>query len=187
LLASGRGYPGGGGALVSAFAAAALVGSLVIARWQASVPPAPVACLSLLGTGTALCTAALIRPFPLCAALFAAAGFCDGPLLAAILRVRADHASPGARTQVFTLAAGLKIFSGACGSAAVGAASGTAPATLLLCVAALQCAAAAAIARSPYTWRAPKAAAAGSPDHPATAAVLRGTARAPRRAGAPDG
>jgi len=156
LLAARRGYSGGGGVLVAVFAAAALAGSLATARRQSAVPATLIACLSLLGTGMALFAAAVVQPFPVCAALFAAAGFCDGPLLAAILRVRGEQAPPGARTQVFTLAAGLKIFAGACGSAAAGAASHLNPAALLICIAALQCAAAAVIARSPHGWRAPR-------------------------------
>lgn len=155
LLAARRAYSGGGGLLISVFAAAALAGSLATARRQSSVPAPLIACASLLGTGTALFAAAVVQPFPACAALFAAAGLFDGPLLAAILRVRADHAPTGARTQVFTLAAGLKIFAGACGSAAAGAASRLSPTALLICIAVLQCAAAAVIARGRHAWRAP--------------------------------
>lgn len=102
LLAARRGYPGGGGVVMALFAAAALAGSLTAARRLSSAPPTLIACWSLLGTGVALFATAVVRPFPACVALFAAAGFCDGPLLAAILRVRADHAPAETRTQVFT-------------------------------------------------------------------------------------
>jgi hypothetical protein len=74
--------------------------------------------------------------------LYALAGLCDGPLLGATLRIRADHSPPAARTQVFTIGAGLKISAAACGAVLTGAAAGWPPALLLLGIAALQLAAA---------------------------------------------
>ncbi|GAA1897446.1 hypothetical protein GCM10009716_04330 [Streptomyces sodiiphilus] len=69
--------------------------------------------------------------------LFAVAGCCEGPLLGATLRIRAAHAPPGVRTQVFTTAAGLKISAGAAGAALAGLLSQLPGAVLLLGVAAV--------------------------------------------------
>ncbi len=148
LLAVSRGYAGGGGTLVTIFACAALAGSLAVARWQPPLPALTIAWLGLLMTGAALAVAAAARPFPACAVLFAIAGLADGPLLSAILRIRADYAPEDARAQVFTLNAGLKIFAGACGTAVVGAASHLPAPALLLGIATLQCLGAAIIAGS---------------------------------------
>ncbi|MDL4776371.1 MULTISPECIES: MFS transporter [Thermomonosporaceae] len=142
LLAADRGHLGGGGVLMTAFAVGALVGALAVAR----LPPLPaqrMAGLSLLGTGAALGAAALVPWFGAGVALFAVAGLADGPLLAATLQIRAGHAPEGARTQVFTLGAGLKITAAASGAALAGAGAGLDPALLLLAVAAVQLAAAA--------------------------------------------
>lgn len=65
------------------------------------------------------------------AALFALAGVCDGPLLTATLRIRAQYAPDGVRTQVFTLGAGLKVTAASTGAALVGIVA-YAPAAALL-------------------------------------------------------
>ncbi|WP_329123833.1 MFS transporter [Streptomyces sp. NBC_01353] len=143
LLASERGRPGDGGLLMTAFAVGALVGSLAVDRVWPRVPAGRLVGVTLLGTGAALGAAALVSSPWLCAALFGAAGLCDGPLLTATLRIRADHAPADVRTQVFTLGAGLKISAAACGAALTGLAAGTQPAAaLLLAAATLQFAAA---------------------------------------------
>lgn len=142
LLAQSRGAPGAAGLPMTAFALGALSGSLAVARWWPSLPAPRLAAYGLWGSGTALAAAAL-TPSPAAAlALFAAAGLCDGPLLTATLRIRAEHAPPGVRAQVFTLGAGLKITAAACGAALVGLGAGLPPAVLLLAIAALQLAAA---------------------------------------------
>ncbi|WP_137991068.1 MFS transporter [Streptomyces vilmorinianum] len=138
LLSAERGRPGDGGLLMTAFAVGALVGSLAVDRLWPRVPAGRLVGATLLGTGVALAAAALV-PSPLvCAALFGAAGLCDGPLLTATLRIRADHAPAGVRTQVFTLGAGLKISAAACGAALTGLAAQAPPALLLLAAAATQ-------------------------------------------------
>ncbi|MFC7217107.1 MFS transporter [Streptomyces polyrhachis] len=150
-LEAARGYPGEGGALMTLFAAGALAGSLLTARAAPRTTARRLAVRSLLGTGLALAAAALAAPFVLCAALFALAGLCDGPLLTATLRIRADHAPAALRTQVFTLGAGLKVTAAAAGAALTGAAVAlAAPEAVLLAVAALQLAAAELLRR---TWR----------------------------------
>ncbi|MEV0372364.1 MFS transporter [Streptomyces sp. NPDC050636] len=141
LLADHWGSPGNGGILMTAFAIGMLIGSLAVARWQPPVTVQRLATLALFGTGLALAAAALVPSTPVGTVLFALAGLCDGPLLTATLRIRADHAPPRARPQVFTLGAGLKISAAACGAALVGVAAALSPPLLLLGIAALQLAA----------------------------------------------
>ncbi|MFW6723168.1 MFS transporter [Streptomyces sp. MAR4 CNY-716] len=139
LLADERGYPGGGGVLLTVLAAGALAGALLAARRAPGLSDVRLAAVCLVGTGVALLGAAAAGPYPLCVALFALAGLCDGPLLAATLRIRADHAPPAVRTQVFTLGAGLKTTAGAAGAAlTAAAASALSPTQLLAGLAALQ-------------------------------------------------
>ncbi|MFE6856278.1 MFS transporter, partial [Streptomyces sp. NPDC057674] len=137
-LADSQGRPGAGGWLMTAFAAGALAGSLALARLRPAAAPQRLAMTGLAGTGLALAAAAL-APGPLvCATAFAAAGVFDGLLLTATLRLRADHAPPHRRTQVFTIGAGLKISAAALGAALAGwAGSGSATGDLAA-IAALQ-------------------------------------------------
>ncbi|MFG2890620.1 MFS transporter [Streptomyces sp. NPDC048248] len=138
LLGDHRGDPGSGGVLMTAFACGALAGALVLATWRPTLPEPHLAAAALFGTGFALAGAALVPSLTACAALFAVAGLCDGPLLTATLRIRAAHAPPAARAQVFTLGAGLKITAAACGAALAGLVAALPPPVLLLCIATLQ-------------------------------------------------
>ncbi|MFF4954790.1 MFS transporter [Streptomyces chattanoogensis] len=142
LLTGHHGRPGSAGVLMTAFAIGALAGSLAVARWRPPLTVHRLAAVALFGTGAALAAAALVPHPPARTALFVAAGLCDGPLLAATLRIRADHAPPSARAQVFTLGAGLKISAASCGAALTGLAAALPPPLLLLGIAALQIAAA---------------------------------------------
>ncbi|WP_406480401.1 MFS transporter [Streptomyces platensis] len=142
LLAGHRGHPGAGGILMTAFALGALAGSLAVARWRPPLSDPRLATLALCGTGVALAAAALPVSPTATGALFVLAGLCDGPLLTATLRLRAAHAPPPVRAQVFTLGAGLKITAAACGAALVGAAAALPPPLLLLGIAAVHLAAA---------------------------------------------
>ncbi|MGW6915936.1 MFS transporter [Kitasatospora sp. NPDC054939] len=131
LLTTGLGRPEAGGVLMTAFAVGALAGTLGITRLRSAVPPQRLAVIGLLGTGAGLGAAALVPPVPVLAAGFAVAGACDGLVLTATLRLRADHSPPQWRTQVFTIGAGLKISAAAAGSALAGLATvGAAPAYL---------------------------------------------------------
>ncbi|MFE0688345.1 MFS transporter [Streptomyces xiamenensis] len=144
LLAEERAFPGGGSLLLTVFALGALAGALATARLRRPVPPARLVTVTLAGTGVALGAAALAPSPVLCLPLYALAGLCDGPLLSATLRIRADHAPDHLRAQVFTLGAGLKITAAACGAALVGLLAAL-PAALLLTWAALLHLAAAAL------------------------------------------
>ncbi|WP_411102646.1 MFS transporter [Streptomyces sp. cmx-4-9] len=141
LLAADLGSPGAGGVLVTAFAVGALAGSLTLGR-MTSVPPGRLVQWALAGTGAALAAAAAGPSVAVTAALFLVAGVCDGPLLTATLRIRSDYAPAQARTQVFTLGAGLKLTAASAGAALVGFAAGAPPRVLLAGIAALQLAAA---------------------------------------------
>ncbi|RSS50352.1 MFS transporter [Streptomyces sp. WAC07061] len=142
LLATGLGSPGAGGVLMTAFAAGALAGSLTLGR-MTGVAPGRLARWGMAGTGVALVAAAFTPSVALTAAAFAVAGYCDGPLLTATLRIRSENAPAAVRPQVFTLGAGLKITAASTGAALVGLAAAAPPWTLLLGIAVLQLAAAA--------------------------------------------
>nr|WP_158542680.1 MFS transporter [Phytoactinopolyspora halophila] len=125
-----------GGLFLSAFAAGAGVGSLAMAlRWAKRVPPIPVVLGSLLLMASGLGLAALATSVPAATALFALAGFADGPLLATTLHVRTTASPPEARTQVFMVGASLKLTFAAAGSAIFGLAAGAGGQSLVLAVA----------------------------------------------------
>uniref|UniRef100_UPI003520C9BC hypothetical protein n=1 Tax=Actinomadura roseirufa TaxID=2094049 RepID=UPI003520C9BC len=90
----------------------------------------------------------------------------NGRWLTATLRLRADHAPPGTRAQVFTLGAGLKITAAATGAALAGAAAALPAAAMLAVIAALHVAAGLLYA----VLRRPRPA---SPASPAGAAAFR--------------
>ncbi|MBT2481629.1 MFS transporter [Streptomyces sp. ISL-94] len=141
LLAAALGSPDAGGVLMTAFAVGALGGSLTLGR-MTSVEPGRLVRWALAGTGVALAAAAFTPSVGVTAALFAVAGVCDGPLLTSTLRIRAEHAPDGVRTQVFTLGAGLKVTAASTGAALVGFAADAPAWTLLTGIAGLQFAAA---------------------------------------------
>ncbi|MFD9353096.1 MFS transporter [Streptomyces sp. NPDC060031] len=131
LLATRLGSPGAGGVLMTAFAVGALAGTLTLGRITA-VPPGRLARWAMAGTGVALAGAAFTPSLPVGAALFAAAGVCDGPILTATLRIRSQYAPDAVRTQVFTLGAGLKVTAASLGAALVGLAADVPPRALLI-------------------------------------------------------
>lgn len=92
-----------GGVLLSGFALGALLGSLAMTWPPARRVPAPTMVLrSLVAIGGLLALAAAAPTFPLALVCVAAAGFFDGPTLAATLAVRGEEAPEGMRTEVFT-------------------------------------------------------------------------------------
>ncbi|MFK0253795.1 MFS transporter [Streptomyces sp. NPDC090445] len=179
LLAGRLGSPGAGGVLMTAFALGALGGSLTLGR-LAGVEPGRLARWAMAGTGVALGAAAFSPSVAVGAVLFAVAGVCDGPLLTATLRIRADHAPDAVRTQVFTLGAGLKLTAASVGAALVGLAAGAPPQLLLSGVAVLVLASALLhLLVSPRGAGAGAAAATGLPAGSATAAAGRRSPGAP--------
>lgn len=133
----------------------------------------------MAGTGVALAVAAFTPSVALTAVAFAVAGYCDGPLLTATLRIRSENAPAEVRPQVFTLGAGLKITAASTGAALVGLAATAPPWTLLLGIAVLQLAAAALHALVAGRGPAPAEAVTEPSEGSATAAA------GPRSPGAP--
>ncbi|MFE2141633.1 MFS transporter [Streptomyces sp. NPDC059456] len=176
LLASRLGSPGGGGWLMTAFAVGALAGSLTLGRIT-SVEPGRLARRAMAGTGVALAAAAFAPSVATAAVLFAAAGVCAGPLLAATLRIRSEYAPDAVRTQVFTLGAGLKLTAASVGAALVGLAADAPPQALLAGIAVLILAAAVlhVVVARPGAAPADEAAATGPSAGSATAPAGRRT------------
>ncbi|MEV0645807.1 MFS transporter [Phytomonospora sp. NPDC050363] len=131
LFAAHLGDPSGAGPLLTVFAVGALAGSMLLTRLPKPPAPLRLAGLCLLAAGAVLTATAFAPVYWLSLVGFAVAGFCDGPLLGATLHLRAEHAPPGTRAQVFTLGAALKISAASVGAALVGLAGGL-PAPALL-------------------------------------------------------
>ncbi|MEV3970167.1 MFS transporter [Streptomyces sp. NPDC050698] len=143
LLARRYDAPWATGGLMTAFAVGALAGSLGYAfRPVGEERPERVVLWGLMGTASPLAAVPLSDHVLAATVLFAAAGFCTGPLFSALLASRERYAPVAVRTQVFTLGAGLKSTFAAAGAAAAGALSGMGAAPLLLGTAVCQVAAA---------------------------------------------
>lgn len=157
LLAVEVGQPAAaGGALFSAFALGALVGSLLVASRVPRTSPMRLAYLGIAGLAVAFACVAAAPSLPVALALVALAGALEGPVLASTLAVRAAHSPPEMQTQVVTTAASLKFGGFALGSAVAGlvvASSGVRVA--LLALAGMQVAAIALglLARRPLAGR----------------------------------
>lgn len=108
-----------GGVLLAAYAVGALAASLAVARRPPADPDRTVV-LGLAGAGACLVAAAAAPVYPVALVLFALAGLCDGPVLAATFAVRAREAPAALRTSVFTTAASLKVSCAALGGGAAG-------------------------------------------------------------------
>jgi hypothetical protein len=94
--------------------------------------------IAMIGMGLPLLLVAAIPGTVTRLGIFALAGFCSGPLTAAMLSSRDRWAPAGTHTQVFTIAAGLRITAAAAGAAVAGSAAGVGPVGLVLAVAAAQ-------------------------------------------------
>ncbi|MBG7704675.1 MFS transporter [Streptomyces sp. MC1] len=139
LLAHEHHAPWATGGLMTAFAVGALAGSLSYAyRPVGEQQPERVVLWGLLATGVPLATVPWAGHATMAAALFAAAGFCTGPVFSALLASRERYAPAPVRTQIFTLGAGLKSTFAAAGAAAAGALNGLGAGSLLLGTAACQ-------------------------------------------------
>ncbi|MEW2301447.1 MFS transporter [Streptomyces sp. NPDC006655] len=144
LLARRYDAPWATGGLMTAFAVGALAGSLSYAyRPVGEERPERVVLWGLSGTAVPLAAVPWSGHVLVVTALFAAAGFCTGPLFSALLASRERYAPAAVRTQVFTLGAGLKSTFAAAGAATAGALSGLGAVPLVLGTAACQVAAAA--------------------------------------------
>jgi predicted MFS family arabinose efflux permease len=121
LLAEEVGQPAAaGGALFSAFALGALVGSLLVASRVPRTGPMRLAFLGIAGLAVAFAAVAAAPSLPVAIVLVAVAGAMEGPVLASTLAVRAAHSPAEMQTQVVTTAASLKFGGFAVGSAVAG-------------------------------------------------------------------
>ncbi|MEW2288349.1 MFS transporter [Streptomyces sp. NPDC047841] len=113
--------PWAAGGLMTAMSLGSLTGSLVYAwrPWGTRRPELTVLVM-LFATGAALATVPWTDSAGATAGGFALAGCCTGPLFAALLTGRDRYAPPAARTQVFTLGAGIKGAFAAGGAALAG-------------------------------------------------------------------
>ena len=121
LLAEEVGQPAAaGGALFSAFALGALVGSLAVASRAPRTGPMRMAFAGILGLALAFAAVAAAPTLPVALALVAIAGALEGPVLRSTLAVRSAHTPAHMQTQVVTTAASLKFGGFALGSAVTG-------------------------------------------------------------------
>lgn len=137
LLAGDR--HGLAGFYVSTVAVGSLLGSLLHARRPLAVgSPERTVVAWLLAMALPLPVAATVGVLPVRLGALALAGFCTGPMTAAMFLSRDRWTTPAEHTQAFTVAAGLRITAAAAGSALAGAAAGLGGAALLLGTAACQ-------------------------------------------------
>lgn len=108
------------GALFSAFAVGALLGSLVMAARAPRTGPLRLAMLGIAGVGAAFAALSWAHSLPVALALVVVAGAFEGPVLASTLTVRELNSPASMRTQVVMTAASLKFAGYAAGSAVAG-------------------------------------------------------------------
>jgi hypothetical protein len=133
VLAERRYGPAWAGWLLSASAAAGLLGSLAWTWRPAPAERAPLVVLAaLVGVGLPLAVAAGASSVLVVAALFAGSGLFQGPLFGALLLTRDRQAPRRLRAQVFAVGAGAKMTATAVGAALGGALAGAPSAAQLL-------------------------------------------------------
>jgi len=118
------GTPERGAWIVTAFAIGSLVGSLTAAarpprRWRTET----VMLVGFAGTGLLTIVAALDLGLPWTIAGIALSGLCTGPSTAAMLLLRKQQSPATVRSQVFTVASGLRVTAAAAGAAVAGLAA----------------------------------------------------------------
>ena len=113
-----------GGLLFSVLAIGALAGSIAWTRLAGRVAEEPAAFVTLGVFGVALVGVSVSPNLTVALVAAAAAGFFEGPLLAATLNLRQRYSPERLRTQVFTTGASLKIGAFSIGSAVAGAIAG---------------------------------------------------------------
>jgi hypothetical protein len=133
VLARRADVPAAGGWLLATFAVGALLGSICWIVRPAGGRQSPLIVMAaLVLTGMPLALAAAAPSLGWTVALFGLAGFFTGPLAGALFTTRQERSSDGARAQVFTLGAGLKITAAAVGVTVAGAVAQAPTATQLL-------------------------------------------------------
>jgi MFS family permease len=107
--------------LVTAFAIGAFIGSLTITAWPIRrVPAAVVMAASFAITGALSLAAALRLGFPALIVLIGLAGIASAPGVTSMLLLRTRHSPRPLRSQVFTVAAGLRATGAAVGAGLAG-------------------------------------------------------------------
>jgi MFS family permease len=118
--------------IVTSFAVGALLGSLAVTAWPIRrIPAALVMAGTFAVTGLLLVVAAVGAGLPATIVLVGLAGVATGPGVAAMLLLRTRHSPRSLRSQVFTVAAGLRATGAAVGAGLAGLLP-TAQAPLLL-------------------------------------------------------
>jgi MFS family permease len=107
--------------IVTGFAVGALLGSLAVtARPIRRIPAPAVMALAFAATGALALAASFEAPFPVVIVLVALSGVATGPGVAAMLLLRTRHSPRPLRSQVFTVAAGLRATGAAVGAGLAG-------------------------------------------------------------------
>jgi len=107
--------------IVTGFAVGALVGSLAVTAWPIRRVPAPVVmAVAFAATGALALAAAAGSPFPVVIGLVGLSGVATGPGVAAMLLLRTRNSPRALRSQVFTVAAGLRATGAAVGAGLAG-------------------------------------------------------------------
>jgi MFS family permease len=107
--------------IVTAFAIGALLGSLAVTAWPIRrIPSVVVMAAGWAVTGVLTLAAALDLGLPAIIVLIGLSGVATGPAVAAMLLLRTRHSPRELRSQVFTVAAGLRVTGSAVGAGLAG-------------------------------------------------------------------
>ncbi len=137
-LAVRYGFPALTGYLLTASAAGALVGSLLWTVRPAADRHVPLAAMAgLAGAGLPLAVAGTFSDPAVIGVLFGVSGAFTGASAAAVFVIRHREAPAAARSQVFTLVAGIKMSAAAGGAALAGLAAGAPIEVQLACAGAV--------------------------------------------------
>jgi MFS family permease len=112
---------GGAAWVITGFAVGALVGSLAVTAWPIRrVPPVVVMATAWVITGVLTLAAAVPLGLPVAIALVSLSGVATGPGVTAMLLLRTRHSLRDLRSQVFTVAAGVRATGAALGAGLAG-------------------------------------------------------------------
>jgi MFS family permease len=112
--------PAASGALFSAFAVGALLGSLTVAARAPRMGPLRLSLLGIAGLTAVFATLTAATTLTVALVLVVVAGAFEGPVLSSTLTVRELHSPAAMRTQVVTTAASIKFGAYALGSVVAG-------------------------------------------------------------------
>lgn len=107
------------GTVLTVRAVSALVSSVALTRWGASVAPLRIVLASVAGGGAGLVLMG-VGPWPMLVGVAALVGLADGPVLVGTYRARAEGSPPSVRASVFTVAASVKLAASSVGALIAG-------------------------------------------------------------------